>query len=72
MIDIKTLIDNYNELKETLALYLSFKYKITPDIEDVNYHNNTLIVNTYYDKQKTFNIDISDLEEWVDNWNGIL
>lgn len=70
MDDVKTIIDKYSELYDTLIVYLSHKYNISTDIEDIDYHNDTLIVTTYYDKQKTFYIDMSDLEEWVDNWDG--
>lgn len=70
MNDVKTIIDKYGELYDTLIIYLAHKYNVSTDIEDIDYHNDTLIVNTYYDKQKTFFIDISDLEEWVDNWDG--
>ena len=39
-------------------------------IRQIDYNNDSLIVFTYYDKQSVFYIDISDLEEWVDNWDG--
>ena len=70
MDDIKTIIDKYDELYDTLIMYLSDKYNVSTDIENIDYNNNTLIVFTYYDKQSVFYIDISDLEEWVDNWDG--
>lgn len=70
MDDIKTIIDKYNELYDTLIMYLSHKYNVSTDIENIDYNNDTLIVFTYYDKQSVFYIDISDLEEWVDNWDG--